>query len=199
MAPGVSAELHRIDRRTVRLALRDARGPLTHAAVHAGLANDGQLLDALIEALLQAPLSAAFWECAPTRGAADQPWQCVLVDAPALARLRADPAAFADHLHDGEDTPEVRTFDNLGGDAVLVAPCRDAGLDAPHLLAFLRSAEPLQAHALWQAVGRAALAWRAERPDPLWLSTSGLGVPWLHVRLDVRPKYYTHGPFRRNP
>jgi hypothetical protein len=31
---------------------------------------------------------------------------------------------------------------------------------------------------------------------PLWLSTSGLGVAWLHVRLDERPKYYTHAPYR---
>jgi len=27
---------------------------------------------------------------------------------------------------------------------------------------------------------------------PLWLSTAGLGVSWLHVRLDTRPKYYRH-------
>ena len=26
----------------------------------------------------------------------------------------------------------------------------------------------------------------------LWMSTEGSGVPWLHVRLDSRPKYYKH-------
>jgi len=29
-----------------------------------------------------------------------------------------------------------------------------------------------------------------------WLSTSGLGVGWLHVRLDSRPKYYTYEPYK---
>jgi hypothetical protein len=33
--------------------------------------------------------------------------------------------------------------------------------------------------------------------EPRWLSTSGLGVFWLHVRLDQRPKYYAHTPYRR--
>ena len=32
--------------------------------------------------------------------------------------------------------------------------------------------------------------------QPIWLSTAGMGVPWLHVRLDSRPKYYAFGPYR---
>ena len=34
---------------------------------------------------------------------------------------------------------------------------------------------------------------------PVWTSTSGLGVYWLHVRLDSRPKYYQHQPFKKWP
>ena len=30
----------------------------------------------------------------------------------------------------------------------------------------------------------------------LWVSTSGLGVYWLHVRLDSYPKYYQHAPYK---
>jgi hypothetical protein len=29
----------------------------------------------------------------------------------------------------------------------------------------------------------------------MWLSTSGLGVAWLHIRLDSTPKYYQHQPY----
>ena len=29
--------------------------------------------------------------------------------------------------------------------------------------------------------------------SPLWLSTAGMGVSWLHLRLDSRPKNYRHG------
>lgn len=32
---------------------------------------------------------------------------------------------------------------------------------------------------------------------PVWLSTSGMGIPWLHMRLDQKPKYYSFEPFAR--
>ena len=32
--------------------------------------------------------------------------------------------------------------------------------------------------------------------ETTWLSTSGLGVYWLHVRLDSYPKYYTYRPYK---
>ena len=31
---------------------------------------------------------------------------------------------------------------------------------------------------------------------PTWVSTEGSGVAWLHARLDARPKYYHHAPYR---
>ena len=34
---------------------------------------------------------------------------------------------------------------------------------------------------------------------PTWLSTEGSGVPWLHVRLDSRPKYYHHAAYAEPP
>lgn len=30
---------------------------------------------------------------------------------------------------------------------------------------------------------------------PIWLNTAGAGVPWLHIRLDSRPKYYRYQPY----
>ena len=36
-----------------------------------------------------------------------------------------------------------------------------------------------------------------EQPDQnVWLSTSGLGVVWVHVQLDSSPKYYQYASFR---
>ena len=34
---------------------------------------------------------------------------------------------------------------------------------------------------------------------PVWMSTSGAGVSWLHIRLDSRPKYYQYRPFAASP
>ncbi len=36
---------------------------------------------------------------------------------------------------------------------------------------------------------------RSVAAKPVWFSTSGMGVAWLHFRLDKRPKYYTYRAF----
>lgn len=51
-----------------------------------------------------------------------------------------------------------------------------------------------QRRALWSHVGAALEARLGE--TPLWLSTAGMGVPWLHVRIVRRPKYYRHAAYR---
>jgi hypothetical protein len=51
-----------------------------------------------------------------------------------------------------------------------------------------------QKHALWMLVGVAMQ--RRLNNRPVWLSTAGAGVSWLHVRLDDRPKYYGYRPYR---
>lgn len=150
---------------------------------------------AFFSALLSdAPWSAYRWETPPvTAATVDRDFEFVLVDSPALARC-PDPDAFARHF-DGSEGREVVTFPNLSGDAVLVVPC-PSGPDVVygHLAAFMREGTEVQKHALWRAVGSAVEGRLGERP--LWLSTAGLGVPWLHVRVDARPKYYSYGPYR---
>lgn len=121
--------------------------------------------------------------------ALDRPFEVVLVDSPALARTVADLSAFAAHLGDGD----TAVFDNLSGDARLVAPTR-ADDDCAHIAAFTRTARVERQRALWTAVGDAARDLLGA--EPRWISTAGLGVPWLHVRLDRQPKYYRFGPFR---
>ena len=147
-----------------------------------------------IRLLAQAPYAAYLWETPPiTRAGTKQDFEFVLVDSPDLARLTPDPHSFAAHFEAAE--AEVVAFANLGGDALLVAPTpRAAPGSYPHLAAFARSAPAEQQHAFWRTVGAEVTGRLSDRP--LWLSTNGLGVAWLHARLDSRPKYYTHRPYR---
>jgi hypothetical protein len=50
-----------------------------------------------------------------------------------------------------------------------------------------------QVRALWRATAETLLDRISDTPT--WLSTAGLGVIWLHLRLDSRPKYYSHRPY----
>ena len=145
--------------------------------------------------LAGASFHAFRWETPPVSCATmTQPFEFVLLDAPGLAD-QPDPGAFDEHMRKRPDS-EVLAFPNLGGDAILVAPRPIGPVSAyGHLAAFVRSAPERQRDALWQAVGDAMTERLAAKP--VWLSTAGGGVPWLHVRLDDRPKYYGFAPYRQ--
>jgi hypothetical protein len=140
--------------------------------------------------LLASPPYAAFrWETPMwTADTLSNPFECVLLDDPGLSR-RPDPEAFAEHF--GDAKAGVAQFANFRGDATMVVPC-PVGDDSAygHLAAFVRLAPERQRHSLWKLVGQTMMQ-RIGRV-PVWLSTAGAGVSWLHVRLDDRPKYYGH-------
>ena len=148
------------------------------------------------QALAELPFAACFWETpAVSSDTLDRPYEQVCVDAPALAGASPDRASFAEQFDLHCDRDGIAEFANLGGDARLVAPCPQSPNDGyAHLLAFVRNAPAAQRDAFWQRVGSAMA--HALSTSPLWLSTSGLGVYWLHARLDTRPKYYTYAPYR---
>lgn len=147
--------------------------------------------------LAGAPFSAFRWETpGVTSATVSRPFEFVLLDEPSLAR-RPDADAFAEHFRKKPEAT-VLDFANLRGDAVMVVPGPAAAHSAyGHLAAFVRAAPAEQRDALWRAVGE-ALA-RRLGAKPVWLSTAGAGVSWLHVRLDDRPKYYGHEPYRKHP
>jgi hypothetical protein len=144
--------------------------------------------------LADAPFAAFRWETPPlTAATANRPFEFVLLDSPGLAQ-KPDPVAFAEHFR-GAGGATVVAFANLGRDAILVVPCPQGPISAyGHIAAFVRQAPEAQRHALWEAVGAALQRRLGSRP--VWLSTAGAGVSWLHVRLDDRPKYYGHTPYR---
>ena len=95
----------------------------------------------------------------------------------------------------GDSPAGVVSFPNLGGDATLVVPSPHGPPEAyVHLASFVHNAPEAQQHALLQVTADVVLS----RLDtaPLWLSTAGGGVAWLHVRLDSYPKYYAYRPYK---
>lgn len=147
-----------------------------------------------ISLLASAPFSAYFWETPPiTHSTVNQEFEFVLVDSPQLAKVEPELSSFKEYF---ESTSEdVITFPNLNQDALLVVPCPIAESSAyPHLAAFVREAPKSQQHALWQTVGSVLEQNLNDRST--WVSTSGLGVYWLHVRLDSYPKYYSFNSYK---
>jgi hypothetical protein len=179
----------------LRFAIELGGQPATFAEVLRGWQDDAAFRSLFNNLLADAPFAAFRWEMPPvTAATVTRPFEFVLLDSPELDG-RPDPGAFAEHLR-GAPQRGVVAFANLGGDAVLVVPCPQAApLAYGHLAAFVRQAPEPQRHALWQTVAEAMARRLGTRP--VWLSTAGAGVPWLHVRLDDRPKYYGYRPYRQ--
>lgn len=176
-----------------KLALSDEHARLTHAQVIDALHTGKDFAGVFSRMIVATGFEAVFWEMPPlTVSRMEEPFECVITASAALARMASDFDAFREHFAAGD---EVATFTNLGGDARLVAPAPAAGGDFRHLAAFCRTAAPALQREFFAQLARAVVAGLSERP--LWVSTSGLGIGWLHARLDSRPKYYVHAPYRR--
>jgi hypothetical protein len=179
-------------KRGLRLAIVLNSRPASFAEVIQAWQNDGNFRSLFNSLLAGAPYSAFRWETPPvTAGTLSQPFECVILNSPSLAR-QPDREAFAEHFDKSERT--VAVFPNLGRDAVMVVPRPIADSSAyGHLAAFVRLAPDFQRDELWRSVGEAMAARVGTKP--VWLSTAGAGVSWLHVRLDDRPKYYGYSPY----
>ena len=167
--------------------------PVSYRDFLDGLAHEPTRLAWWVSQFNDCPFSVFRWETPPVSAMnLGRHFEWVYIDSPGLDRP-ASPDSFAKPL--AETVPKgVAVFKNLGKDAVLVVPAPAApGSDYVHLGAFIREAPLEQQEYFWRCVAEAMLA--AVDGSPRWLNTAGAGVPWLHVRIDSRPKYYQYRPY----
>jgi hypothetical protein len=181
-----------------RLTLSSNGRAITFAEVVDCWVNDEMFRAFFLAELRLTPFVGFFWELPPLqRDTLERPYEHVAIEGNLLERISPDPAPFMNVLQAGTASDLVVSFPNIGGDAILVVPKPQVGsMGYGHLGAFLRAAPEKQQHALLKELGRAAGGCLQQPGGCLWISTAGLGVPWLHVRLDSRPKYYKHQPYR---
>lgn len=89
-------------------------------------------------------------------------------------------------------------FYNVHRDAVLIVPTHTrVRTNCANLYSFLQSASPEEIIDLFYVM---ALNVRTSLKEwnRIWISTSGLGVPWLHIRIDSNPKHIQTIQYRLN-
>jgi hypothetical protein len=183
--------------------------------------NKGVIATVMTELLQKAPFDAFRFETpgVSVETVRDKPFEFVLVQDSSLQMFAAqeDPYVFAEHLEcvnnnnqslsNADNGPAACTFKNVGGDAILVSPRNWKGSTSNsnyhgHLANFMRGASSQQILETWRIVASAleeqllGESPQRARSKPLWFSTAGGGVAWLHFRLDSRPKYYHYRPYR---
>jgi hypothetical protein len=189
-----------IDRdRVLQVSLWSDATPLSHYDVIRGWRESELFRRFYISLLADAPFEAVFWETPPvTRTSLGRPHEFVLVNSPQLGSAVAESLPFAGYFNSAKTGESVVAFENLGQDAELIVPCPQGSAQGyAHLAAFVRAAPQTQCHELFRRLAQALEKRLSDKP--LWVSTSGLGVYWLHIRLDSRPKYYTFEPYRQYP
>ena len=175
------------------------------ALIDALSSGSGPVCEELTSLLRESPYKAFFFESRPfTAVTADtQAYEFVLVETSFFdeggGAGEVDLETFRGHFVPCAEYGAVG-FSSLGGDAQLVAPCpshEDKAAYA-HLAAFARRAPAQQQRALWSRTAEElrSLLSSSRGGEPLWLSTSGKGVAYLHVRVDSRPKYYTFPEYK---
>lgn len=145
------------------------------------------------DVLKDSKYDAFFWEVKPVnKNALKEPFEFVLIQSNSLQNITADDSAFKKYFKEGKS---VVNFPNLRGDAELIVPTPISDVtDYAHLSNFVRSADEKQIIEFWSNV---AENYKEKiGVNTKWLSTSGLGVHWLHVRIDTRPKYYQHKEYK---
>lgn len=167
---------------------------MTFAAVLRLLVDSADFRAWFTSMLLEDAPAAFRWETpALSRDTLSRPFECVVIDDPRLQRV-PDSNAFKSCFCGPHADAAVLSVPNLGRTSELIVP---RGLAEPgvyvHLASFLRGAPVSQVDALWRCVADTVLDRLSDRP--LWLSTAGAGVAWLHVRVDPAPKYYWHRPY----
>ncbi len=182
--------------RITRYRVSNNGSHVTYATVLDLWQSDSQFRSFFTTLLTDSPFSGYRWETpAITQSTIGRPFEFVLINSPGFCARQTDAKTYAEYFTDDDTDSGVVAFPNLRGDATLVVPSPRAPDTAyGHLAAFIHKAPESQVDSIWRIIGAQVESQLGS--EPIWVSTAGGGVAWLHVRLDSRPKYYGHTPYK---
>jgi hypothetical protein len=192
---GITAETVEVDRVT-RFCIECEGERLSYSAVINLWQHSLAFQQYFTGILAESPFKGFRWETPSlTTASANRPCEFVLVNTPGFAKRTTDRRTYAEYFTDSEVDDGVVSFANLRKDATLVVPSpRGHDDNYGHLAAFVRGARSSQVNSLWRVLGRTIES--RLTAEPIWVSTAGGGVAWLHVRIDRHPKYYAYEKYK---
>ena len=130
------------------------------------------------------------WNTSPLTKTMDTTYLENFMENKALPK-RQNKNAFKENIEKAEKNGKLyaTSFPNLSGDTILVVPMPKNKKSYATLKDFVDNAPAKQQQELWKLVAREAKK-RVKKFGKVWISTHGLGVPYLHVRICNQPKYY---------
>lgn len=178
----------------IKFGINEEGSPISNQKFLQSLRDSREFRNFYNEFLAGSGFNAFFWENKPmTTETLDDDYECNIINSKFLAGRSPDSQTFSQYF---DESKSVVTFPNLGHDAELIVPCPEKENNCyTHIGSFVRKAAKKQIDDFWKITGRETLSSIGSKP--IWLSTSGLGVFWLHARIDTIPKYYQTAEYKQ--
>lgn len=173
---------------TVRFRVKNGELNLCFEDVFELWASNSKFVEFYKDELIKLNYEAFYWEHpAIKKEFLNKKYECILQRSRPLEHLPIDESAFIDYINSKEQAAD---FMNLGKNARLIVPTKKTDKEIyNHMSKFIRLAAQEQIIELFKRVGNSILE-KIESKKLIWLNTAGLGVIWLHIRMDTIPKYY---------
>ncbi len=170
---------------------------LTFREFFEGLILDQNLREHIINIFKNFQHNYAFWEFPPV----DKITMLAVAEfvlVPTTHFGNADSSSFKEHLKKNLDG-QIVVFPNLSGDTLLITVNsfpNTKNKSFSDILSFMKSKEVDNnyKHNLLIKIGEEIIK-NIQNDKKLFLSTHGHGVPWLHIRLCTKAKYYSYRPY----
>ena len=134
------------------------------------------------------------WETTPITLGMREIFDEVFIESKKLDTQEEDWSSFSEYI-DNSDDIYVVAFDNLTKDTRLVVPIPRKNREYTSIKLFMDNALLIQQIAFWKRVA-IEIELMLEKYGKVWVSTHGLGVPYLHIRIAIHPKYYKCEEFK---
>ncbi len=102
--------------------------------------------------------------------------------------MKQDSTSFKNQINKSKNK-YVTSFYNLSKSAYLIIPIPRKDKIFTTLKDFMDNASKNQQKEFWKQIAKSTIV-MLQKYKKVWISTHGTGVPYLHVRIDIKPKYY---------
>lgn len=120
-------------------------------------------------------------------------FEFVIINKPTLKNIKLNTITYKKYFKKNED---IAVFPNLTGDTTLIVPKMLPNVNKNvylNISTFTRFAPINQQILLWKNVFKEIKKCKHK----CFLNTHGLGIGWLHIRIDEKPKYYLFNEYKK--
>ena len=154
--------------------------------------NSNKFIKFFIDLIKSTQFDNFFWECPPInlKNIQYQNFECYIINSNNNFGKASD-NSFKSYFNENP-SKKIISFYNPSRSCLLIVPCPLEEIEKNcylNISTFIKHAPKPQIYILWKQIST-LLKKQLKNNHHIWLNTHGLGVPWLHVRLDTIPKYY---------